>query len=379
MITKEAANMIRTNKTGLLAKRPDRVMVFGRILVMVLLVLFSVGQAVAEHSGPIAHQVVDSSLVRYTPSTQVSGGLKVQGSNTMYPLMTRLAAEFRGRQPQVSIDVKGEGSAKSVSEFLQPPGVGRIVLKEERSNHVLLVASSREISNSEIKEFVSQHGYEPLSIPVAVDAVALYAHKDHPLTGLTLDQVDAMFSTTHNRGYKSNIKQWGQLGLADGWEKAPIQLYGRDRKSGTQGFFREHVLAGGEFASALQEQPGAASVILALSRDSLGIGYSGLGLQTSNVRVIPLAETEGMPYVNPSAATVANQTYPLHRILYLYLDKSPKVALPSAVQEFLTFITSREGQEAVVKAGFSPLPIDQVRENLVALGFPQRTKASLTQ
>lgn len=322
----------------------------------------------AEQGGPFASLTVDAGLALYSPQAQVSGSLKIQGSDTMSPLMTRLAAEFQRRQPQVTINVKGGGSTKAVSEFLEPPTPGRIVLQEERTNHFLLLATSRELLDSEIKQFVAQHGYEPLAIPVAVDAVALYVHKDNPLSGLTLDQVDAIFSTTRNRGFKTDVKQWGQLGLANGWEKAEIQLHGRDRKSGTRAFFQEHVLAGGEFAPNLQEYPGAASVILALSRDQFGIGYNGLGLQASAVRIVPLAESQGMPFVTPSSMTVADQTYPLHRILYVYLDKSPKSPLPPAAQEFLMFITSREGQEAVVRAGFFPLPMHQVTRSFLSIG-----------
>lgn len=337
-------------------------------VVTVLIGLFIAAPAVrAEQGGPFASLTVDSGLSPYAPQAQVSGALKIQGSDTMSPLMSRLAAEFQRRQPQVTINVKGGGSTKAVAEFLEPPTVGRIVLKEERTNQFLLLATSRELLDSETKQFVAQHGYEPLALPVAVDAVALYVHKDNPLAGLTLDQVDAMFSTTHTRGLKTDLKQWGQIGLSNGWEKSEIHLYGRDRKSGTRAFFQEHVLAGGEFAPQLQEQPGAASVILALSRDQLGIGYSGFGLQASAVRMVPLAENEGMPFIAPSSATVADQTYPLRRILYVYLDKSPKSPLPPAAQEFLMFITSREGQEAVVRAGFFPLPMSQVTKSVVSL------------
>ncbi|MCX5720638.1 MAG: PstS family phosphate ABC transporter substrate-binding protein [Nitrospirae bacterium] len=322
----------------------------------------------AEQSGPFASLTVDAGLAPYSPQAQVTGALRIQGSDTMSPLMTRLATEFQRRQPQVTVNVKGGGSTKAVAEFLEIPIPGRIILKEERTNQFLLVATSRELLDAEIKQFVSQHGYEPLAVPVAVDAVALYVHKDNPLPGLTLDQVDAIFSTTRKRGYKNELKQWGQLGLGNGWEKGEIQLYGRDRKSGTRAFFQEHVLAGGEFAPQLQEQPGAASVVLALSRDQLGIGYNGLGLQASAVRMVPLAENQGMPFILPSSATISDQTYPLRRVLYVYLDKSPKSPLPPAAQEFLTFITSREGQEAVVRAGFFPLPTNQVTKKFLSLG-----------
>ena len=118
----------------------------------------------------------------------------------------------------------------------------------------------------------------------------------------------------------------------------------------------------------LHEEPGAASVVLDLSRNQTGIGYSGFGLQSSNVRILPLAEAAGMPFITPSATTVTDQTYPLRRVLYLYLDKNPKNPLPDVVKEFLAFIMSQEGQEAVIKAGFFPLPATQLTKSAVALG-----------
>ena len=242
------------------------------------------------------------------------------------------------------------------------------MLREEKPNQFWLLATSRELFDAEIKQFTAENGYEPVAVPVAVDAVALYVHKDNPLPGLTLDQIDAMFSTTRKRGAEAALTRWGQLGLSDGWAQAPVQLYGRDRRSGTRAFFQEHVLAGGDFVPTLHEEPGAASVILNLTRDQLGIGYSGLGLQSSTVRVVPLAENEGMPYVMPSSKTIADQTYPLRRVLYLYVNKDPKASFPPAAKEFLDFLMSQEGQEAVIKAGFFPLPMNQISKTSVALG-----------
>lgn len=348
-----------------------RGVVLGFGLVFALQLFCVVDRPSAEVSGPLAAAPVDSTLARYAPQAQVTGSFKIEGSETMYPLLSRLSLEFQRRQPKVAIDARGGGSAKAIAELLQPPlsKTGKVMLSEERAGSFKLIATSRELFDSEVKEFIAQHGYEPTAVPVAVDAVALYVHKDNPLRGLTLEQVDAIFSTTRNRGYKTPITLWGQLGLTDGWEKAPIQLYGRDRRSGTRAFFQEHCLAGGEFMPGLHEDPGAASVILDLSRDPLGIGYSGLGLQASSVRVVPLAETAGMPFVTPSAATVADQTYPLRRSLYLYFDKSPTNPLPAAVQEFLAFVMSQDGQEAAVKAGFFPLPPNQAATSAVALGL----------
>ncbi len=345
--------------------------VSGMCLSAVFILACAVGEAPAEIAGPLAAVGSDSSLAHYNPQSQIVGTFKIQGSETMYPLMSRLTMEFQRRQPKVAIDVKGGGSTKAVAEFLQPPlsKTGKVMLQEERAGSFKMIATSRELFDAEVKEFVEQHGYEPTAVPVAVDAVALYVHKDNPVTGLTLDQVDAMFSTSRNRGHKTAITQWGQLGLTDGWEKAPIQLYGRDRKSGTRAFFQDHGLAGGEFMPGLHEEPGAASVILNLGRDQLGIGYSGLGLQSSTVRLVPLAEAAGMPFVTPAASTVADQTYPLRRVLYLYIDKAPNAPVPAAAQEFLKFIMTQEGQEAVSKAGFFPLPAGEAAKSAVAVGL----------
>ncbi|ULA63049.1 MAG: Phosphate ABC transporter, periplasmic phosphate-binding protein PstS [Nitrospira sp.] len=351
----------------------------GILLMTALYCGYTGNHSYAEVSGPMAAAAVDSALAHYNPQTHIAGTFKIQGSETMYPLMSRLTMEFQRRQPKVAIDVKGGGSTKAVAEFLQPPlsKTGKVMWQEDRAVNFKMIATSRELFDAEVKEFVAQHGYEPTAVPVAVDAVALYVHKDNPVAGLTLDQVDAMFSTTRNRGQKAAITQWGQLGLTDGWEKAAIQLYGRDRKSGTRAFFQDHCLAGGEFMPGLHEEPGAASVILNLGRDQVGIGYSGLGLQSSTVRVIPLAEAAGTPYVIPSAATVADQSYPLRRVLHLYVDKAPNAPIPAAAQEFLTFIMTQEGQEAVAKAGFFPLPAGEVAKSAVALGLSSPVPAAM--
>jgi len=341
------------------------------VLLSVLQLFCLVDESFAELSGPVAATAIDPTLPHYASQTQVSGTFKVQGSETMYPLLTRLSMEFQRLQPKAAIEVRGGGNAKAIAEFLQPllSKVGKVMIFEERASHFPVVATSRELLDVEVKEFVAQHGYEPTVVPVAVDAVALYVHKDNPLPGLTLDQADAIFSTTRKRGSKIEITQWGHLGLGDGWEQAPIRLYGRDPRSGTRAFFQEHCLAGGDFKPGVHEAPGPASVILDLSHDPLGIGYSGLGLQGSSVRVVPLAEAAGTPFVAPSSETVADQTYHLRRVLYLYLDKPPKTPVPPAVQEFLTFILSQEGQAAVMKVGFFPLPSTHIKRGAVALGF----------
>jgi phosphate transport system substrate-binding protein len=323
------------------------------------------GAASAEH-GPGGKPSLDPALAMYAPMTRVAGSLRIVGSDTMQPLVNRLAGEFRRRHPDAKTTVQGGGSAGAVQAFIEGPA-GR----SGTQGDPVMVASSRPLTAAELKRFAARHGYEPTAVPIAVDAVAIYVHRDNPLASLTLGQVDAIFSTTRLRGLSEPLTQWGQLGLEGMWQRAVIRMYGRDEKSGTRGFVKEHVLLNGDFTPAVHEEPGAASVILAVSRDQFGIGYSGIGLQASTVHALALAEHADAPAVAPTAATVSDGSYPLRRLLYLYVDKNPGRPVAPLMQEFLAFAASRDGQETVVRAGFYPISAKQVERELAAVGGGQ--------
>lgn len=343
----------------------------GYTLLSVFHLVYFVERSSAEHSDPLTTLTVNSTLAQYSPKKHISGAFKIQSSEALYPLLTRLTIDFQRLQPKVNIDVK-KGTAKAVAEFLQPPlsKTGKIMMVDDRVTSFQLLATTHQLSDTELKEFVAQHGYEPTVLPVAVDAIALYVHKDNPLPGLTLSQIDALFSSTRKRGAKVALSHWGQLGLADDWSDRPIRLYGRERQSEASAFVKEFGLAGGEFRSEVHEEHGAASVAVDVSRDLIGIGYSALGLHASNVRAVPIAEKDGMSFVLPTRETVADQTYPLQHTLYLYFDKAPAASLPDAVHEFLTFLMSREGEDALLRAGLFPLHPSQIENRAIAFDVP---------
>ncbi len=208
----------------------------------------------------------------------------------------------------------------------------------------------------EIDQFEAKYGYKPTELKTSYDALAVYVHKDNPIAKLTLAQVEAIFSKGRKRGYKENITTWGQLGLTGDWAKRPISLYGRNSASGTYGFFKEHTLKNGDFKDTVKEQPGSASVVQGITEDRFGIGYSGIGYRTSGVKAVALAETDKGPYSAGSYADVTSGKYPLWRFLYIYVNKAPGRPLDPLVAEFTKLIYSKEGQEAVVKDGYMPLP-----------------------
>ena len=218
----------------------------------------------------------------------------------------------------------------------------------------------------EIDEFEKKYGYPPSMVRVAVDGLAVYVNKDNPLEKLTLQQIDSIFSKTRKRGGK-DVKTWGDLGLTGDWAAKPISLYGRNSASGTYGYFKEHALDKGDYKDTVKEQPGSASVVQGVTEDRYGIGYSGIGYRTSGVKAVALAETDAGPYSSGSYEDVVGDKYPLHRFLYVYVNKAPGKQLDPIVKEFLKLILSKEGQEVVVKDGYLPLTPKVVQEELAKL------------
>ena len=330
--------------------------------------------AAAETAIASAKPVLDSSIGSYQTATPVSGRMVIAGSDTMQPIIVKLASAFHQWHPGVKVVVQGGGSYAGVKGFIINQATirrgdakpsGHLV-----SGHVALFAASSPMSDEDRKDFNSRYGYDVTEIPIAMDAVAIYVNAQNPIKGLTLDQVDAIFGKDRKRGYRADITKWSEVGLEEGWSSSPIHLYGRDKKSGTRTFFINEVLNGGAMKGEVVEEPGSASEILDISRDQLGMGYAGIGFQASTVRVVPLAKTAASEFVPPTAEAATSGAYPLARYLYLYAKKSPGSALEADVLEFLKFVNSREGQETIVRAGFFPLPAGQIAKNLQSLTGP---------
>jgi phosphate transport system substrate-binding protein len=295
----------------------------------------------------------------------------VAGSTTMQPLLLQLATRFRQRYPDAKVFVQAQGTEKGLAQFLSDQAAIRrgdgFYSGQHVSGSVAMLASSRQLTADEIKDFQARNGYEPTELPIAMGAVGIYVNKDNPIQGLTLEQLDAIFGTTRRRGFSEDIRTWGQLGLPEEWAQQPIRVFGRDRNSATRTLFKSVALLDGTFKPDVREEPGPASAIISIGRDRLALGYAGIGFQTSAVRLVPVAEKAGMPFVTPSPQTTANGTYPMWRYLYLYVKREPGTELKPIVLEFLKFVNSRDGQEAVVKAGGFPLTEPRVAKNLIAL------------
>ncbi len=299
-----------------------------------------------------AVQVVDAGVPAYQKVNGISGNLSSVGSDTLANLMTLWAEEFNREYPNVNIQIQAAGSSTA------PPA-----LTEGTSN---IGPMSREMKDDELVAFEDKYGYKPTAIPVAIDALAVMVNKDNPVKGLSLPQVDAIFSSTRKCGHATEIDNWGDAGVA-AWAAKSIQLYGRNSVSGTYGYFKEHALCKGDFKSNVNEQPGSASVVQSVTSSANGIGYSGMGYTTSGVKMVPLAKKEGQAFVDATPENAINGSYPLTRYLYIYINKKPNQPLAPLENEFMKMVLSKVGQQVVIKDGYIPLPAKVVDKVLTTL------------
>ena len=308
-------------------------------------------------AGAIAGVTVDPALPGYAKDGDVEGSLKSIGSDTMNNEMALWAEGFRGFHPGVKVEVEGKGSSTA------PPA-----LIAGTSNFGPM---SRKMKSKEIDEFEKRFGYKPVQLRTSIDMLAVYVHKDNPIAGLTLQQVDAIFSKTRKGGGTKDITTWGDLGLTGEWKDKPISLYGRNSASGTYGYFKKHALFKGDYKDEVKEQPGSSSVVQGVASDKYGIGYSGIGYMTSDVRAVPLSAETGdeVEFMDVVPDNAYSGDYPLARFLYLSVNYKPGSRLDDLRREFVRFIFSTEGQEVVVKDGYLPVPATVAREELEAVGI----------
>jgi phosphate transport system substrate-binding protein len=282
---------------------------------------------------------LDPKLPEYTKVAGVSGNINSIGSDTLNNLMTLWAEGFAEFYPNVNIQIEGKGSSTAPPALIE--GTAQ------------LGPMSREMSSKEIDAFEKKYGYKPTGIKVAIDALAVFVHKDNPVKGLSLPQVDALFSKTRKAGFASDISDWGVV--APEWKGKAVSLYGRNSASGTYGFFKEIALKKGDYKPTVKEQPGSSAVVQGVASDLAGVGYSGIGYLTSGVRALPLSAKDGEELMEPSYENCLSGKYPLGRFLFVYVNKKPNEPMPTLVHEFVRFIESKQGQETVVKDGYFPL------------------------
>jgi phosphate transport system substrate-binding protein len=266
--------------------------------------------------------------------TELSGSIKIIGSNTVTPLSTVWAEEFMKVHPKVSIAVSGPGSGAGIAALI--------------NGTTDICQASRTIKQSEIDD-ARTNGVEPYETQVATDALSVVVNPANPVSELTIAQLSAI--------YTGKITNWKEVGGSD----AEIVVLSRDTNSGTHVFFKEHVvqMAGLasedkslEYGSKVLFLPSTEEGVSEVAKNPNAIFYPGLGYVTDEVKPLAIKKTADDAGVLPSVATALDGTYPVARPLLFYTDGAPD----GVIKAFIDYCLSPEGQAKVTEVGYVPLP-----------------------
>lgn len=329
-----------------------------------------------------------SDLPPYRPGERTSGTIRMWGSNYIAdsPLMEYWEEGFHKYQPDIQFD-----TANLKSSFLGSAGL--------YTGLADISAEGRALNWFELMSYERVMNRDPIDVAMATGsynvtgwtfAFAIFTNKINPISRLTIKQLDGIFGSQRSgawvkttwhpelaRGPEQNIRTWGQLGLTGEWENKPIHVYGYSPEYDMAlGFAEMAMHSSDKWNDDLREYANfvnpdgtikvAAEEFMAdLSKDPYGIAYTGINFQTPETKAIPIAKSEAGPFVELTIDTVHNRTYPLTREVYLYIDRQPGKPVDPKVKEFLRYVLSREGQEAVMRDGkYLPMTKEMLEEQL---------------
>ena len=266
-------------------------------------------------------------------SGELSGSVKILGSNTVTPLSSVWAEEFIKMHPKVNIAVSGPGTGAGIAALI--------------NDTIDICQASRTIKLKEIDQ-AKARGIEPYEIKVATDALSLVVNPTNPVSELTIGQLSAI--------YTNEVSNWNEVG----GNNAPIVVISRDTNSGTHVFFKEHVVQmqglptedkSLEYGPKVLFLPSTEEGVSEVARNPNAIFYPGLGYVTSAVKLLAIKKTAGSPAVLPSVDTALDGTYPIARPL-LYYTKGVPVG---TIKAYIDYCLSSEGQKKVTELGYVPL------------------------
>jgi phosphate transport system substrate-binding protein len=274
-----------------------------------------------------------------TNATGASAGkttIQVQGSDTMVNEAQAWAEAYSKVNPNISVEVGGGGSGVGIAALI--------------NGTIDIATASREMKAEEKAKARNTNGQEAREFIVGYDCLAIYVHKNNPLSEISIEQLDQIYSEN------GKITKWSDLGVTvPGCDSDEIIRVSRQSSSGTYEFFREHVLGKKDFKLGSRDMNGSKEVVQLVGSTPCAIGYSGMGYATDQVKKLKVATKAGGQAFPPSVETAQNKSYPIARPLYFYTAGEPE----SAAKGFIAWVLADEGQKIVEQSGYVPVPTGQ--------------------
>lgn len=332
-----------------------------------------------------------SDLPVYQPKRQVSGKLRIWGSNYLKdgPLGEYWSSEFRKFHPGIEFEFNLPTAGIAV------PGV---------AGKVADLGVGRPATLMDHLTFEQVYKYPVTEITAATGSYDVYGwspgfiilvHKDNPIKQISMKQLDGVFGTARNGGYDGsvyrndypfkrgadeNIRTWGQLGATGEWANKPIHPCGQSPRANIQVVFQNLVLRGSDqwvegyqaFANYATPEGTIASwskqVLDFAEGDPLAICIASPLALGPNLKELAVQGFDGGPFVTRTLESTRDRSYPLINEIFFYANKAPGQPMDPKVEEFLRFVLSQQGQEQIQREGrYTPLTAAVVKAQLAKL------------
>jgi phosphate transport system substrate-binding protein len=300
---------------------------------------------------------------------ELSGDIVVSGSSTVQPITSLVGEEFSAENPNVAISVDGPGTGDGFELFCNGEtdisDASRPIEDDEAA-----ACKKNGISYTELK--IGLDGITVMTSP-ANDAISCLDDKDlYALVG------------PESEGFEqwSDANKLGQeLGAGHvPYPNAPLDITAPGEESGTYDAFIE--LAGFEDIGVerglsedeaattrpdYQSSPDDNVIIQGIEGSDSSFGWVGFAYFEQNAEQIKAIEVDGGDgCVAPTRDTIADESYPLSRPLFIYVNNE-NASSSDAVKAFVDFYMTDTGiVDAVTQAGYVDLPDEQIQQTVDA-------------
>lgn len=305
---------------------------------------------VAQMGGPLEAQsvqvraTVSQMLPHYQPGQALKGPLEIPCTDALTDLGDEWNRGFRKYQPAASLVFQPKLTTEAVAAL--------------QSGKAPLVIAARELTAPELKAFQDKYGYQPMRIPVCLDATIIFVNKANPITAISMQQLDAIYSKDRLGGAPVPAVTWGDLGVQGELAKRTINAYARAAGTATRAGFATTALLHGEYRAGIIDREDSSALAEAVSTDEAGIGFGPMASWFATNKTLPVVSYGGTEARYPTQEMVTSSRYPMPRLFYAYLNRAPGQAVAPAINEALHYMLAQEGQNMVADVGLLPGPVE---------------------
>jgi phosphate transport system substrate-binding protein len=283
-------------------------------------------------------------LPHYQIGVALKGPLEIPITDALTDLGDEWNRGFRKYHPSASLVFEPKLTTEAVAAL--------------QSGKAPFVIAARELTAPEMKTFQDKYGYLPMRIPVCMDATIIFVNKANPITAITMEQLDAIYSKTRLGGAPAAIVTWGDLGVQGELARRTINAYARAEGTATRASFATQTLLKGEYRAGIIDREDSSALAEAVSTDVAGIGFGPMASWFATNKTLPVVPFGATEARYPTQEMVTSSKYPMPRMFYGYLNRAPGQPVPPAVNEALHYILTQEGQNVVADVGLLPGPVE---------------------